>query len=319
MIKNDYFSKLRADFEEFYYQKLWYKLVNMEEKRIKYLTRFYFLLFIFGMALPLFVLWSCGEWIYLIFTQGSSKEIEGLLKLILLVSAVIIAIIGSPIISYHTTVKDSIINDFINFFGSFKHYLLKHIDDETIKESQLISKFNRHSGDDYFCGSYKNVNMIISEEHLSLKHNKGESTVFEGIMILLDFPKKFNGQTVVLKDWGPFNLFHTTEKKLDKIKLEDVIFEKEFEVYGSDQIEARYLLTAAFMERILLVRDAFKGKKIQFSFFDNRLLIAINTSKDMFEPASLFKRSTDRRPINDVLEQFISVFSIVEFLKLTQQ
>ncbi|MBQ8465812.1 MAG: DUF3137 domain-containing protein [Alphaproteobacteria bacterium] len=319
MIQSDYFSKLRADFDDFYYKNLWYKLVTLEENRIKHLHRFWLLFFLLGIALPLFCLWAFGEWMYLVFTEGSSKDIEGLLKLILLIGAVIVSVIGAPIVAYHTDVKDSIIDDFIGFFGSFKHYFFKKIDDNIITQSQLISGFNRHSGDDYFCGTYKDVRMIISEEHLSKKHNKGESTIFEGIIILLDFPKKFNGQTVVLKDWGHFNFLHTTEKKLERIKLEDIIFEKEFEVYGTDQIEARYLLTTAFMERMLLVRNAFKGKKIQFSFFDSKLFIAINTSKDMFEPASLFKSSTDRRPINDVLEQFISVFSIVEFLKLTQQ
>ena len=319
MTQEDYFSKLRTDFEGFYYQKLWYKLATMEAKRIKYLNLFWLLFFLLGVAFPLFIIWSCGAWLYLVFTEGSSKEIEGILKLIILIAAVIISIIGAPIVSYHSDIKSSIIKDFINFFGHFKHYFFKNIDDEIIKKSQLIGKFNRHNGDDYFCGTYKNVQMVISEEELSMKHNKGESTVFKGVMIILDFPKKFNGQTVIFKDWGHFNFFHTTEKKLERIKLEDVLFEKEFEVYGTDQIEARYLLTAAFMERMLCVRDAFKGKKIQFSFFDNHLFIAINTSKNMFEPASLFKCTTDRRPINDVLEQFISVFSIVEFLKLTQQ
>ena len=318
MSDNDYFSKLRLEFDNYYYQKLWPKLLNLEENRLKQLHRFWILFFIMCFALPCFIIKTCGAWIYLIFTQGSSHEIEGIIKLGTLLFIVIFAIVSYPIVSYKVDVKFSIIDDFINFFGNFKHYFARKIDDETIKESLLFSRYNRHSCDDFFKGEYKNVKMTISEEELYVKHNKGQSTVFKGIIILLDFPKPFKGKTIVFKDWGIFNFIHTM-RQFENIKLEDVIFEKEFEVFGTDQIEARYLLTTAFMERMLKVRDAFKGKKIQFSFFDNQLLIAINTSADMFEPATLFKCSTDRRPIDKVLEQFISVFSVVEFLKLTQQ
>ena len=318
MPDNDYFSKLRLEFDNYYYQKLWPKLLNLEENRLKQLHRFWILFFIMCFALPCFIIKMWGEWLYLIFTQGSSQEIEGIIKLGALLFIVILAVVSYPIISYETDVKSSIIDDFANFFGNFKHYFARKIDDEIIKKSLLFGNYNRHSGDDFFEGQYKNVKMIISEEEMYIKHNKGQTNVFEGIVILLDFPRSFKGQTVVFKDWGIFNFMHK-KLRLENIKLEDVIFEKEFEVYGTDQIEARYLLTTAFMERILMVREAFKSKKIQFSFFDNRLFIAINTTTDMFEPASLFKRSTDRRPIDKVLEQFISVFSIVEFLKLTQQ
>lgn len=319
MIEEDDLSSLRQEFDNYYLQNLWPKLFALEEERIKQLHRFWILFFVMCIGLPCFIIKMWGEWIYMVFSRGNSNEIEGLIKLGLLVFAVIIAVVGYPVISYKTGVKTSIIDDFINFFGSFKHFFDRYIDDDTITKSLLINKYNRHSGDDYFKGTYKGVKMIISEEEMNFKHRKGSSTIFDGIMILLDFPKSFKGQTVVFKDWGLFNFMHATGKHFEQIKLEDVVFEKEFEVYGTDQIETRYLLTTAFMERVLKVRKSFGGKKIQFSFFDNKLLIAINTSTDMFEPASLFKQSTDRRPIDTVFEQFISVFSIVEYLKLTQQ
>ena len=177
MASFDYFTKLRADFEKFYYQKLWLKLTTMEEERLKYLHRFWILFFLMGVFLPLFILFVCGEWIYFIITQGTPKEIESLIKLCLLGATVIIAIIGSPIINYKLKVKDSIIEDFINFFGSFRYHPLSYISDDILRDSQLFRAYNRHSGDDYFYGTYKNVTMTISEERLRYKHNKGESTI----------------------------------------------------------------------------------------------------------------------------------------------
>ncbi|MBR1605228.1 MAG: DUF3137 domain-containing protein [Alphaproteobacteria bacterium] len=319
MLCDSLFTKYRADFEEYYYQKIWPKLIEMEEKRLRQLYRFWILFFIMCCALPCFIIYMWGEWLYVAFTQCSGKELEGIIKLGLLLIALIVSIVGYPIVCYKSDVKNAIIKDFINFFGSFDHNIFSKIHDETIKKSLLFNSYNRHYGDDYFYGKYRNVDMVISEEELIFKRNKGQNTVFDGVLILLKFPKNFLGQTVVFKDWGYFNCFHKTAKHFENVKLEDIIFEKEFEVFATDQIEARTLLTTAFMERILKVRDIFHGKKIQFSFFDNHLLIAIHTSTDMFEPSSLFKCSTDRRPINNVFEQFLAVFAIIEFLKLTQQ
>jgi hypothetical protein len=100
------------------------------------------------------------------------------------------------------------------------------------------------------------------------------------------------------------------------VKLEDVVFSKEWDVITTDQIEARYLLTTAFMERILEVKRRFNGEKIDFSFVDNKLFIAIHTSKDMFETTSLFKSALRYDRIQNVIYQFYSIFSIIDLLKI---
>ena len=129
--------------------------------------------------------------------------------------------------------------------------------------------------------------------------------------------KNFKGRTVVLEDKGILNVFKHISG-LERVKLEDIQFEKLFEVYASDQIEARYLLTTAFMERILKLRDLYQGKSIQFSFKDNQLLVAIPTKQDMFEACSFFKSNVNKKKIDRVFDQFYAVFSIVDILKLNQ-
>lgn len=69
----------------------------------------------------------------------------------------------------------------------------------------------------------------------------------------------------MLKDSGWLNLFKKIGRP-ERVKLEDVSFERQFEVFSDNQIEARYLLTTAFMERMSEVKKAFQGKNIQFSF-----------------------------------------------------
>ena len=101
--------------------------------------------------------------------------------------------------------------------------------------------------------------------------------------------------------------------------MEDSKFEKIFEVYSDSQIEARYLLTTAFMERILKLRDLFGGKSIQFRFKENTLLIAIATRQNMFEAHSFFRSNINKNKIDRVFEQFYMVFSIIKILKLNQR
>ncbi len=95
------------------------------------------------------------------------------------------------------------------------------------------------------------------------------------MFILLDMNKNFSGKTIVKRDTGIIGNWFTKKfrRKLDSyasrskllksVKLEDPIFEKKFEVYSSDQVEARYLLTTSFMERILELSNLFSENKLK--------------------------------------------------------
>ena len=105
--------------------------------------------------------------------------------------------------------------------------------------------------------------------------------------------------------------------KLEKrVNLEDVVFSKKWKVYADDQVEARYVLTPALMERMLAVKKLFHGNRLDFSFWGNNLLIAVHTNKDMFETTSLFKSALDYRKVQEVICQLYSVFSVIDVLKI---
>lgn len=319
MTQADDFDALRTAFDSYYYNKIYPKLTELESERLKYLHRFWILVFLMCIGLPLLILAAFGEVVcnFLIYTYH--QDSDTFVHLCFYAACLLLFVLGVPIVCYKRRVKSSVIDDFIGFFGSFKHCDNRRIDDKTIADSLLFGSYNRHEGDDYFQGTYKNTSMVIAEEALYQKSSKNTITVFKGIMILITLPKPVSGQTVVRKDAGMLNFVDRWQCPLQNIKLEDVVFEKEFEVYGDNQIEARFLLTTAFMERILRVKKLFHGKSVEFSFAGDKLLIAISTRKDMFEPSSLFRTTTDRRPVNQVLEQFLAVFAIVDILKLTQQ
>lgn len=98
------------------------------------------------------------------------------------------------------------------------------------------------------------------------------------------------------------------------IRLEDPEFEKEFCVYGDDQVEARYLLTSSLMERILTFNRKW-NTTVCLSFRDSKVYIAIRMFKNLFE-MRLFKSVVDYDFMEDNLRFLTLLAGIVGDLDL---
>ena len=107
-------------------------------------------------------------------------------------------------------------------------------------------------------------------------------------------------------------------KKFKKIKLEDVIFDKDYNVASEDQVEARYLITPSFMERFKNLKKAYNSKYVKCALFDNQIMFAISTNKDLFEIGSLFHPLTDSRQIDGFFDEIIAILDIIEEFKLDE-
>lgn len=309
---------LKAKFDAYYNSHLLHKFAELEEERQKQLTVFIRRLLVTGAFIPLLLalFWNSfwGEYI------AESREATKV-TIYVLIFYVIAAMLycHSPVTSFKLDVKADIMQTFAAFWGDFLYVHGASLPEGTLIASNILPYYDSRENDDYFQGCYHDVNIIISEPKLYKKvrtrNGSHNVKVFEGIIIQLEINKDFKGKTVVLKDCGLFNIFKKI-RRTERVKLEDVVFEKHFEVFSDNQIEARYLLTTAFMERMLKAKKVFHGKTIQFSFFDNKLLIAIETNQNMFEVSSLFSRTTNRKMINQAFEQFTSVMALVDTLKL---
>lgn len=309
-----------AEFEQYYQKQMYPKLCELEQIRLKYKRRFIYLLILISVLTPLLLIISYQLLMSGVADKSALKFFDEYTMPIVLGLIVLIFILSGPFSDYRREMKNGTMKDLAHFFGNFHYTLGKCLDDRILENSKLIGSFNRHYGDDYFEGEYNDVKIVVSEEMMQQESGHGKHRVivtkFNGVLIRLQMNKKFSGQTVVLRDWGIFNKLHLPFDKLQKVALEDVRFEREFEVYSDNQIEARYVLTTAFMERMIKLKKAFRGKKIRFSFFDNQVLIAVSTSKNLFEPGSLFTSILSRARMANVFNQFYSVLSVVDILKL---
>ena len=186
-------------------------------------------------------------------------------------------------------------------------------------ESSLFTRFNSSEYDDIFYGTYKGVNYEIIEVQLysSLTPSTQErDRIFKGVIVNLDMNKSFHGNTCIFQNCGylePYN------NKLRKTTMEDIEFEQKFEVYTDDEVEARYLITPSFMEHLKNMKTLFYARGLRCSFYNNRLLFALKTSRDIFSLGKLDVAINDPSQFYRMFDEILSVIKLIDYFKLDQR
>ncbi|WP_394393292.1 DUF3137 domain-containing protein [Shewanella woodyi] len=223
--------------------------------------------------------------------------------------------------------RDNIFNDIypivIGYFGkSFELNPSNLPELDTYKSYGILPDYDRSHFDDSFKGTYKDVPFVLREvvleESDGYKDDKKKyKTIFDGIFVEFSIPKRFSGTTVISQDKGFFaNRLTGFMSKLSRVKLEDVAFEKHFEVYSSDQVEARYLLNTAAMERFLSLAQFYRAG-LEASFNDQKLLIKLSSKHNYFEPQlDISKPLSFRGDIEQLFKELTEIFSFIDALNL---
>ena len=189
-----------------------------------------------------------------------------------------------------------------------------------MRDLGLVPSWDRASFEDKLTGQRQNAPFEFFEAHLEDERRTTDSrgntrrewvTVFRGQCLVARFPKPFNGVTKVERDHGAMNFFAKLGQGMPKVKLEDPVFEKAFEVYGTDQIEARFILTPDFMERLLKVEKTFEGKQLRCAFQGGEMLLCVE-GKNLFEPGSMYRKMDDLSRVQEMLHDFAAVFLLID-------
>lgn len=116
--------------------------------------------------------------------------------------------------------------------------------------------------------------------------------------------------------WVAYKIYrhYHPKKATQKVELEGIPFLRRWHVLTDNQIEARYILTPVFMEKMLEIKRLFHGKHIDFGFFDSKLLIAVHTRKNMFETTSLFVSALSYHKVREVVSQLHGIFSVIDIV-----
>lgn len=186
-----------------------------------------------------------------------------------------------------------------------------------LDKSCLIPFYEHSMYDDIFAGSYKNVNFEIIEAKYTREEGSGKNkrtvTVFDGVILKLEMNKNFSSHTVIRPD----SLFHIKpDKHLNRTALEDVVFEEKFDVFTNDEIEARYLITPVFMEKLKSLKTSFYASNISAAFYKGYLFMALHTSKDLFSLCSIDKPVDDFEQYKILFDELLSIIKLIDHFKL---
>lgn len=243
----------------------------------------------------------------------------------------ILYLVNLPSLRFEADVKEKIFPKIFSFLGDFNYFPEGSNNIDPYKVFKILPNEVNSSTEDLVIGKYKDVVIMLEELELngfsfnaSLNNVRPKKEIiFQGTVVLFSMNKNFKGRTSIFYDRGKIRNFFESKsdkcKDLERVELEDPEFEKIFEVYGTNQIEARYLLTTSFMERLLEVTKLFKGSKVEAGFYRDFLFLAIPHQGKLFETSSIFRRPDYRTECETIIKQMGVFFSIIEILKLDQR
>ena len=171
-----------------------------------------------------------------------------------------------------------------------------------------------------FYGLRGKTNYKFSEVHVEERRTTTDSkgrtkthyvTIFKGIFMIADFNKHLTTTTRVIR--GGDNFFEKLFAGKSKVTLENPTFENIFNTYSSDQVEARYILSPAMMERILELKELFNSN-INLSFTGNHVYLAISKSKNHFEPK--LGKKIDINQLERIYQEIEACLKIIDTLDL---
>jgi hypothetical protein len=188
---------------------------------------------------------------------------------------------------------------------------------------------DRHSGSNYVHGVFDKTDVSFSYMHTEYKqvsHTKNGTkttwhTIFQGIFLCADSNKRFSGKTLVLPDaaekyLGGFGkwLQKTAGNPVgEMVYMEDVRFEKEFVVYSTDPVEARYLITPKIQEQIFNLKKLLK-RDLRLSFVNNNVFIAV--SRDNIFQLNTALPFTDNKTLRYYMNDIVELLTLVHLLDL---
>lgn len=196
------------------------------------------------------------------------------------------------------------------------------------KKAKLFGMFNKYYGDDFVSGEIDGVKFTLSELSVFDERGSGDKKVvvkiFDGIFSEFDFNKNFSSTLLIYPDVAEKYFGHLGQwlqsiniRKEQLIKLDSPEFEKHFVVYGTDQVEARYLLTHSMMEYIVKLRERV-NVPVYISFSESKLYIGFQyNGKEQFEP-NINESLLDDFYIQKHIEKIIYHIQTIENFKLNK-
>jgi len=249
----------------------------------------------------------------------SDPAFIGVTSIFIMILAILCYWLMIPLLQYRKGYKAKILPVICEFFGELSYKEKNGTIPKKILRSGVYPQHSKAESEDYIMGNYKNIKLEINELRLTRQSGRRRYNVFKGVSIIIDFPKKFKGRTLVTKTKNRLSDKIRSQKDMEIIELEDPKFKSIFKVQSTDQTESRYLLTTALMERLIKLSESMNGvgsKTVSALFEDKQLILAVPRHTNLFEPNSAMQSAYNLNDIHTFLAQMNEIFLLIDLLKL---
>lgn len=309
--------------KEFYHSTLVDRLKSLETLRKSIRNRT--ILAVALIALPFIALFAIPN--------GSTDPKAGLAMFgaiaCVIAGIVIIIITKRKRREYRAEYKSKVVTEIVKMVDDSWNYQPDgRIGEHEYRASDLFRQsVDRYTGDDLISGKIDKTDFRCSEIHSEYKTYTTDDdgkrkeewhTIFKGLFFHADFNKHFTARTYVVPEVrGGLKLFSSVggmSRRGDRVKLEDPEFEKNYEVFSTDQIESRYILTPAIMQAMTAIKKEL-NTSVYFSFIDERVYCAMFFNKNLFEPR-IMKSGVNFEDIEKMYKLFATNALIINELNL---
>lgn len=226
--------------------------------------------------------------------------------------------------AYYNNINKFIFPNIVNFFGEDYQIIDKtSLFKDFLKEFDVVTELERtisHS----VCFKYDDIPISITEIESVISTTKTNDVTQKkwqyNIFIVAELNKAFSGKTIITQDHGLIGnqIISFVFKSLSRASMEDPEFEKNYEVYTSDQVEARYLCTSSFLERFNAL-NAIANARVYAYFYQKKLFLQLIMNNKPFyllpdldiEQPQYFINVTNR-----VIKETRTMLKIIEKIKI---
>ena len=222
--------------------------------------------------------------------------------------------------------KENLLTPLLALFGKFELINTETMTLNDVRSLGLYRISQSKNDDDIIIGTYKDIPVELIESKLTHveRVGTGNSTMtftdFKGLIFKCKLNKNFNCR--VSAGWRAYS----SDKEMEIVKLEDTEFNKRFPVYSNNQVEARYLITPSFIERIKNIENVFPiTYAVNFAFYEGYFYLFINyysgaddIDYNLFEVGEIKKTIINKKNFLIVYNQLKSIFLLVDYFKLNE-
>lgn len=191
---------------------------------------------------------------------------------------------------------------------------------EDMADHKILPPHDVRHIEDGFHGTINCVPLAFQEIVLSdrVKNERNEvrkELVFWGLVIRIGIGKVLDAHTIVLPRNTALTFFRSAFSTFERVNLVSPKFEERFDVLSTDQVEARYVLDPAFMERVLEAVDLLGSKWLEISFRGSEIAFAVQRPRPIFEIGFLWQKLTPQS-LQRAADELKAVTGLINALKL---